>query len=209
VPERSRKKLQYSLRGVALGVAALCVWLGFQANSAREQAAARRHLLEHDGQVLSDHEIAGEAPPVAPLALRRLWGVDFFATVVRVNFHFGSLPDGGKYLAALGALPGVTVINIEDAPIDEAHLAHLQRADLECLRLVKVGIGDDALRHLAGMKRLNLLNLSGNPIGDDGLKHLARLKYLKYINVRQTNVTSAGADELMEQIPSLEVVGGK
>src|SRR5688572_7508281 len=58
-----RKKFQYSLRGLAIALTALIVWLGFHCNSAHQQATARRMILEQDGQAILDYQIAGNIGP--------------------------------------------------------------------------------------------------------------------------------------------------
>jgi len=57
-------------------------------------------------------------------------------------------------------------------------------------------ITDADLKELAGMKRLQVLNLSDSKITDAGLKELAGMKHLEALNLLYTKVTDAGLEEL-------------
>ncbi len=229
LPAPRGRRLQYSLRGLAIAVTIGTVWLGWQAHQARQQAAARKIVLEAGGQPLFDDDITGSAQPWLPAALRRVVGEDLFATVIRLNFPAG-MPENDDCLAALKGLPGVTVINTESSRISDQGLEHLAKADLDCLRLIDAQITDRGLEHLRSHPRLSMLDLSGNQITDAGLGHLAslhRLEYLtltgtavsdegiqelaklsklKYLNVQQTQVTAEGAARLKLRLPGCQIV---
>jgi hypothetical protein len=50
--------------------------------------------------------------------------------------------------------------------------------------------------HLAPLKKLSSLNLSGTPVTNDGLKHLAVLEALSRLDLHETKVTDAGLKQL-------------
>ena len=57
-------------------------------------------------------------------------------------------------------------------------------------------VTDARLEELAGMKGLQVLNLSGTQVTDAGLKELAALKGLQELHLFGTQVTDAGLKEL-------------
>ena len=101
-----------------------------------------------------------------------------------------------------GGLPpsGEARARITDAGLQ--HLAGLTR--LEQLNLMGHRITDAGLRHLAGLTRLTDLNLSGPGITDAGLEHLRRLGRLERLSLYQTRVTPAGRRALRRHLPLLE-----
>jgi internalin A len=67
--------------------------------------------------------------------------------------------------------------------------------------IVSVDLGstkvtDAGLKHLAGLKQLQWLNLTNTKVTDVGLKPLARLKHLRELDLRNTKVTDAGLKPL-------------
>ena len=188
----SRRQLQFSLRGFFLVSTILMVWLGFHVHSARRQAVARRAILDQGGQPVFDRQITGSTPSFVPAGLRSILGEDLFGTVVRLNFPSGK-PENDDCLAALTDLPHVTIINVDGATtIGDEGLTHIAAADLDCLRLIDARVTDQGLQQLRGLKRLTMLDLTGNPITDDGLQPLAALERLEYLTLRGTAVGDAG-----------------
>jgi hypothetical protein len=231
----TRTWLQFSLRGLAIALTLFAVWLGFHVASARQQAAARKVILEHGGAALFGYQIVGSGQPLqtaaalVPPSLRGALGEDLFGTVVRVNFPDGN-PVDGSCLAALADLPEVSVLNTQRSRIGDADLQTLRAGtSLTHLRLIDAPITGPGLRHLQPLENLELLDLSGTRVGDDGLQYLttldelgyliltgtavtdagiqqlARLKRLVYLNVQNTNVTADGARQLQKQLPNCQI----
>lgn len=68
------------------------------------------------------------------------------------------------------------------------------------------GLGDDALRHIDELDRLQKLDLSGSQITDGGLQHLSDLDGLRELTLRGTRVTDAGVKSLQKALPKCTVV---
>src|SRR5262249_10914831 len=62
--------------------------------------------------------------------------------------------------------------------------------------ITRDNVTDALLKHLAGLKTLQTLDLSFTKVTDAGLKHLAGLKELLAVGLRGTKVTDAGLKEL-------------
>jgi hypothetical protein len=73
--------------------------------------------------------------------------------------------------------------------------------------LVGGPVTDAGLKHLAGLKQLQLLVLSFTQVTDAGLKHLAGLKQLHGLYVGSTKVTDAGLEHLagLKQLRELDL----
>jgi WD40 repeat protein len=67
-------------------------------------------------------------------------------------------------------------------------------------------IGDDGLKHLAGLDGLTHLNLEHTSVGDVGLTHLIRLSGLISLNLQATAVTDASLSSLTSQAALRELV---
>jgi hypothetical protein len=60
------------------------------------------------------------------------------------------------------------------------------------------GLADRGLARLAGLRKLRLLDLTGNPVGDAGLKQVGRLGDLEWLILYNTKATSAGLAHLAQ-----------
>src|SRR5262249_46388482 len=74
------------------------------------------------------------------------------------------------------------------------HLAGLRQ--LQMLRLGKTKVTDAGLKHLAGLRQLHGLDLTNTKVTDAGLKHLGRLKQLQTLDLNYTELTDTGLKEL-------------
>ena len=70
-----------------------------------------------------------------------------------------------------------------------------------------VKVTDDALEHFAGLKHVEMLNLTGTKITDVGLEHLKGMKQLEFLELTGTQVTNAGLEHLkgLDQLKWLEL----
>ncbi|MBM3982919.1 MAG: hypothetical protein FJ304_22135 [Planctomycetes bacterium] len=83
-------------------------------------------------------------------------------------------------------------LSVTDHPVTAADAALLKRcAELKELELIRAKLPDVALSHLADLKTLQNVILSGNPITDDGLAHLKGIG-LRHLAVDGTGVTDSG-----------------
>jgi hypothetical protein len=69
-------------------------------------------------------------------------------------------------------------------------------------------VSDSELRALAGLARLEHLNLHGTQVSDAGLDALRPLAALRVLYLWETRVTPAGRSALEESRPGLRVFGG-
>ena len=80
------------------------------------------------------------------------------------------------------------------------HLAGLRR--LEDLTLTGQTISDAGLRHLKALTNLKRLSLSGGDISDAGFEHLTGLVRLESLSVSETSLTPAGVEAFRSKMPS-------
>jgi hypothetical protein len=81
----------------------------------------------------------------------------------------------------------------------------LESSDLSSLYLTDSSITDDDLALLKRWPRLWSVDLAGTDIGDEALKHLAGLK-LSSLNLSRTKVTAQGVARLLEEAPSISLL---
>jgi hypothetical protein len=78
------------------------------------------------------------------------------------------------------------------------HTTGTLRSDAQIygLDLAETPVGDAALKALAGLNGLKILNLSDTAVTDAGLQELAALRGLRSLELRRTRVTDAGLRQL-------------
>ena len=87
----------------------------------------------------------------------------------------------------------ITRLNLEDTPITNAQLVHLEGlTNLAYLGLSRTRITDAGLMHLEGLTNLTKLTLGNTPITDAGLVHLKGLTNLQTLSLYGTQITDAG-----------------
>jgi hypothetical protein len=67
-------------------------------------------------------------------------------------------------------------------------------------------VSDDELKVLAGLRRIERLDVSGNAVTDEGVGHIASLRSLKQLGLRETQITGRALRSLA-QLPSREALG--
>jgi Leucine-rich repeat (LRR) protein len=67
-------------------------------------------------------------------------------------------------------------------------------------------ITDAGLKHLAGLPKLEILNLQGTQVSDDGLKALESMKQLKVLDVSKTKISEAGAGQLKKVLTKTQIL---
>jgi hypothetical protein len=70
---------------------------------------------------------------------------------------------------------------------------------LRSLQILSIGnapIGDDAMKHLAGLTLLKELDLTGTRVGDAGLNEITGLQHLEKLTLTGTRFSDAGLKEL-------------
>lgn len=143
-----------------------------------------------------------------------LAGVKDSTQLVHMSF-FGSRGLSDKGVAHLQGLKNLTLLDLRNesftatepkAPrITDAGLKQLAGlTKLEYLNLQGQHITDGGLKHLSGMANLQTLSLSFSGITDDGLKHLEGLQNLRKLHLYGTRVTPHGLAALKEKVPMLD-----
>ena len=109
----------------------------------------------------------------------------------------------------LTAVDQIVELNLQDALLDDSVLVDIGKfTELTRLRLSHNQLTDRTVAKLAGLKKLERLNLYSNPgITDASVEVLASLPELKRLDVWNTGVTEKGMARLRELRPDLELQG--
>lgn len=141
--------MKYSLRTLLLGLTALLIWLGWQADRMHRQRAALAVIGSREGSV----EYCGPASG-APLA--RWLGRDMACDVDAV--YLGGTEVADDDLSCLTALPRLRVLVLTSTAISDAGLRHLyDRRSLETIDLRFSAVteaGVEALRRALPQARI-------------------------------------------------------
>lgn len=91
---------------------------------------------------------------------------------------------------------------------DESLISVGQLPNLVHLKLEQTPITDIGIQHLEHLKNLELLNLYGTLVSDNSAARIAALPALKKVFLWQTQVTETGISIIHSQRPEIEVVQG-
>ena len=83
-----------------------------------------------------------------------------------------------------------------------------QLTNLTALNLNNNPITDEGLANITELKHLEVLNLYGTSVTDNSLLYLKNLSALKRIYIWKTEISKQGVNDLIQEIPGLQVVGG-
>jgi hypothetical protein len=110
-------------------------------------------------------------------------------------------------LAGSGAKVGD--LALERAGLTDSSAPSLKLQDLACLRLDNNKFTDNGIAALAPLKKLEYLNIYGNPgVTDASIATLAQLPALREVYLWGTSVSPAGVQKLKQQRPELRVDNG-
>lgn len=170
----------------------------------------------------NDHDETDESLRIAPA----------FPKLKRLFLHKRQATD--ESMACLADLEGLEKLFVWDAiRLTDAcapHLGHLK--NLTEIHVSQSQIGDDALKVLSSLPKLEQMSLQGNAftdagvahlahatglrsvwiglskgaITDAGLEHLAGLEQLEELELQQTEVTAEGVAELLRKRPNLRII---
>jgi hypothetical protein len=159
---RKRSWLQFSLRSMLILTALISAWLAFVYIPAKQADLAAKALQEKGIQVSYDYQHVPDTRPFSysflvpqpgPAFLRKLFGDGLFQHAESINQDRTVLkPDD---LIPLGSIP-----------------------TLRSIALTTCRIGDEHLKHLAGLRKLERLSLHEGQVTDRGLASLANLTEL-------------------------------
>jgi Leucine-rich repeat (LRR) protein len=179
----SGRWFQFSLRSLMVLLVLICVGIGFLVSLPMKRQWAVAALENHGARLKSQ--------PRAPTWLDQIFGsqlprvFDRVAEVSRVHSN--------DDLVLLTALPDVENLQLNDARITDAGLAHLAgHSQLKVLSLAGSSVTDAGLLHLRTLTGLEDLSLDGLAISDSGIESIARNVRLKRLSLRNTKLTDAG-----------------
>jgi internalin A len=172
----------------------------------------KRLLLIAACQLLAAGPVyADDAEDAAAKAIEKLGGAvtrdDADAAHPVVAVILAASPTTDAQLKALAALKAVRTLDLTVClgVSDEGmkHVAGLK--GLETLNLGYTGVTDAGLKRLAGLSGLRTLNLAGDRITDERLKELAALKQLRTLVLVRTQVTDDGVAALQKALPNCKI----
>jgi len=102
---------------------------------------------------------------------------------------------GDRGMASLAHL-----VQLRKLVLSRAGIRHLPSGQMDFSSV----IGDEALTHLAGLTRLEYLDLSLTDVTDEGLVHLEPLANLRTVRHSDTRVTATGIQRLQAVLPNVE-----
>jgi hypothetical protein len=181
-----RRWLQFSLRSMLILTALISAWLAFYYIPSKRADRAAKALQEKGISVCYDYQhvpgtspfsYSSRVPQPGPALLRKLFGDGLFQHAESINRDHAVLQ--ADDLSPLELLPTVRHISFYACQIGDEHLKHLAGMRLlELLNLSEGQITDQGLSNLAHLTELRTLALAHNQIHGDGLKHLAGLAKL-------------------------------
>lgn len=100
---------------------------------------------------------------------------------------------------------GIEILVLEGPKVTGTWLRRAaQMPDLKVLQIRRADLSNDDLANLAGMQRLDTLELIYVPIGDDGLKHIEGLPLGSALRLFGTRVTASRFESLRESMSEMD-----
>lgn len=204
-----RPRLQYGLRSMLVVMSITCAVLGWYVERIRRQQRAVAALISAGAKIYYYDEVdeprsvAEWVEYLTPARISTALGIDFFRRVDRVDCgYYSDFPRDPSWLRDLSGLRGLDSHYALDDDLETIGAL----SDLTELKLWESVISDAGLVHLAGLRKLECLelgyhqdrisSLSHLPITDDGLACLAGLRRLKYLNLSGSSIRGEGLRHL-------------
>lgn len=136
-------------------------------------------------------------------------GMKQLATLTELETLEGEVGAGDEGFACLAKMPKLKYVRLNNTPITDRCLAHLAPATgMRDLRLESSAIDGSGLRHLAGMRRLRSINLSGTQT-KTGLATLAKFSELDFVDLSRTPIedkelAALGKSKSLNQVIAME-----
>lgn len=204
-----QRYLRISMRGLIVLVLVIGGGMGWIVRSARDQLAAVKAIQAAGGNISyqwewKDGHSLPDGAPWWPKWLADRIGVEYLASVARVEIYFGCTD---KEVVHIGRLGQLDTLSLPCSPVSDAGIAELEGLwRLRTLNLWGNTVTDAGLVHLRGLRRLRWLCLDQTAITDRGLKQLADLRNLETLSIENTRVTDLGAAELRRALPGLRII---
>ncbi|HEY2840417.1 MAG TPA: hypothetical protein VGJ26_14770 [Pirellulales bacterium] len=178
----SRRWFQFSLFSLLLFTTLIALAVAWHAVPAWRQHEAVTKIIELDGLVVYDFQLAGAKKPPGPAWLREWLGDDYFQRVGRVQLerNVDTAEALHAALVQVSQLPTIDFLIIHSRErIDDANLQEIAKArSLKALHL-HGRIPDSGLRHLVALDQLRGLVLQD--VTDETLAQVARLRQLEHL----------------------------
>ncbi len=179
------QRLRYGLLWLlVLSIALIVIPLGFNINRAMNQRNVVAKLLKLDARLTYDYEISrgqngGQAnSSPGPGWLTDLFGKEYFADVLQVSVGDTRTDEALGLIAKLPNVQHVTAAGITDNGLIPFAALH----NLEGVALFSDRITGNGIVHLAGLKRLKFLWISGS-ITDSYLENVSKLSQLEHLEI--------------------------
>lgn len=188
-----RRKLRFALLVV---FAALAGWAGLTWHWQRQAAGAADALRQLRAEVRETHSVPGWWRRVAKTTGIPAERGPFITTSLEVTLaRRSATPDALKIAARH---PGLTKLTILDAPgICDDAFAALQGCDkVTDLNLLRVGIGDAGIRHVANWHKLRLVSVQGCQVTDEGVRLLCGLPSVDIVTCGGPGIKAFTAHDL-------------
>jgi hypothetical protein len=140
---------------------------------------------------------------VTPFSSAGLSHLSGLTNVEELWLDFNSKYDDAA-MDPIASLKKLRVLRFYGAAITDAGIVKITGlSQLENLQLGKSGVGDDALKIIAGFVRLKTLDLQYTRVTDAGMEHLKSLTELQWLCLKGTAVTHRGLANLRD-MPELK-----
>jgi hypothetical protein len=246
-----RFRCQFTVRTLLLLTAVIALWLGWITDRAARQRAAVRELDANNAELFFDDKMFD--PPVFSFSLGRglynpvtgrNWShrlekdadgnwlcdgsyngsewdwlprwvdKDYFRVLVGVNVDRENSGVATRdALKALGRVPTIKWLALDDADcVGDEEMKEIARlTKLERLFLARTAVTDAGLKCLSSVPNLRYLSLAGTKVTDAGLPNLECLKHLEMLELCDTAVSDSGIESLsaLRSLKSLYVDGTK
>lgn len=209
-----RRFFQFGLRTLLVATTVFSVWLGLYVHRVRRQKAAVAAIRDYGGWAHYDFQevppgslkFDPQAQPKLPKWLVESLGEDFFYDAIEVNLVYnddsGKREDNanvsGEALQHLEALPDVRQLLIFEGQATDEGLKYAGRLrNLERILMWDASeVTDVGVSHLAALKHLKAIHLTGSQITDESLKTLSGLPELEVMSLQNNRFTDAGLAHL-------------
>ena len=118
------------------------------------------------------------------------------------SFEWQFRPISPAALEELSQLPKLERLLFNSSAFTEKHAMAVGKLKLRNLQIHSSRVDDSMLRHLAGLEKLETLDITHNPITDQGLAELKKITTLKVLLLQGTNVTAAGVADFQSAMCS-------
>jgi len=170
------------------------VWIGYRANRAHQQRRALEFI-----RTLDEGYVGYDRRPDdlrVPEWFRQFAGDDFFVSVTEIHLCRGITSDQlPAVVDHLRRLPKLRTVYLWDAQVTDDDFGHLRRLT----QISRLGlhfpwqdVTGSGLRHVASMRNVRELMVSGHSINNDGLQYVAEFPALERFSIGWNGVDDHG-----------------